>query len=320
MRIPAPPAPWISPDGSLIATLYDRSVTFIDGRAGSLVGDLTLGHAASNLAWSPSSSRCAVAGDGQLTLVRAGSEPEVLVAAGAAGVLWRLALSEDPLLVVAVARTSEQEATLWAWSGEGLEPVLGPESLGATAPYSLLLDGPRRLALLGGRKGRGGFSGGGERFTGLVRLGERSIELLWKGEGLPFDPDGYLFPLAGGRLAVHGGDELVVLELADDGLGGAREVFRAPLVGAEAVVASPGKTLFAWRSDGAVRVARADTADVVAVVRMPEDLGSFPVLAVDDDGCLTAAASSRPNIVHVFGSDGDQLMLRDDVAVPAEPS
>jgi hypothetical protein len=306
-------------DGSLIATLYGSSVTFIDGRAGTLLGDIKLDHAATNMAWSRSSPLLVVSGDDRLTLVRAGSDPEVIRSAGAAGALWRLALSEQPLLVVAVARTSEHESALSAWHGEGLEPLLGPEPLGATAAFSLLVDPSRRLALLAGRKGRGGFSAGGDRFTGLVRFGEGSIQLLWKGEGLPFDPDGYLFPLAAGRLGVHSRDELVVLELPDDPSGTAQEVFRARLPEAEAVVASPARTLLAWRTDGAVRVARADTAEVVAEVAAPTDIGSFPALAVDDDGAVTATASDRPNIVHVFGSDGDRLALRGDVVVPAEP-
>ena len=319
MRIPSPPAPWMSASGSLIATLYDRSVTFIDGRSGSRIGEITLGHAASSMAWSPVSSLCAVGGNDRLTLVRAGSEPEVLGSAGAGGAPWRLAVGEDPLLVAAVARVSEHESTLCAWRGERLEPLVGPEPLGATAVFSLVLDAPRGRALLGGRRGRGGFSGGGERFTGVVRLGDRSIELVWKGVGLPFDPDGYLFPLEGGRLGVHSRDELVVLELPDDASGGARQVFRAAVAGAEAIVTSPRRTLIAWPAGGVVQVARADTAEVVASLRMPEDIGSFLVLAVDDDGRVTAAGGSRPNIVHVFGSDGDQLALLGDVAVPAEP-
>jgi hypothetical protein len=74
----------------------------------------------------------------------------------------------------------------------------------------------------------------------------------------------------------------------------------------------------AWLARGWLRVARMAEHELVAEVWVTEDIGAFPALAVDDAGVETLAASRRPNIVGVFGIDGDHLVVRGEILVGAE--
>ncbi len=306
----------MSADGRLVAATSGTAVAIVDGHRGDLVTELDVGHDASVLAWAPRASCCVVAGEGRLSLLAMSPVPALVATVDAPPRTVRLVVSDDPFAVVGVSAVSDDETALFGWRGRALEAWFEPALLGATAPFHLSLDASRSRAVLAGRRGRGAADGRGEIFTGLVGLGDCRMTVIWKGEGVPFEPDGTLYPMEHGRLGVYVRSELAVLDLPERVGGVATVKRRIPLVGAEGAVASPGATYVGWIAGQRLRVVRAADGSMTADVAVPERLGSFACLAISDGGAVTVAACEKPDRVRLFGSQGGELRLRGEVIVP----
>jgi hypothetical protein len=193
--------------------------------------------------------------------------------------------------------------------------------MGALAVYRLHVDETRGRILVAGVTGAQALSGEGKPFTGIFGLAP-DYPLLWKGEGLPFQPHGYLYPLHKGALAITQRDRLARLTLnnlpdvqvVDD------HAFATPL---ERVALSPDGAMLAWMWAGEgdeMFLRAADVQSETPIVGVAFALnGNFPALAVDDDGTATVVAGARPDQMRiVVAAPGREAQMR-SVAVPAEP-
>ena len=307
----------------MAGSLYDSSLTFVDTRRVEVVAEIELGQPAVGLAYAPGGgSRCVVGGPEGVSVVQLDPVPGRLSTVAVEHPVWRLAVGGDPFLVVAVERVDEHQTALAAWRGDDLTTWSPAQPLGTTAAFTVEVDAPRERVVLGGRRGKGGFDGRGDRFSGALRLSDNGVTRIWNGEGLPFAPDGYLYPLEEGRLGVYGRDELVVLDLPDDDGEPSHIVGRSPLAGAVGVAMSPGGKYLAWQREATITVCpRGDTTDL-RTIQMPDqpvDVGEFLSLAVDDGGLVTVAAGAHPGRIRIFTADDGELTFRGEVTVPHEP-
>ncbi|HEX5414250.1 MAG TPA: hypothetical protein VFZ25_01205 [Chloroflexota bacterium] len=320
-RIPLPPMAILSQDGALAASAFGDTLNVLDLERASAT-ESQLSHSAGGLAFSPRGTYLAVAGESQLSLLRPVVPGQVVAITPLPAPLFRLAAAEEGL-VVGVINFWGERTTLGVWRGEGLRADFSGEGapLGRFAPFQCLLDGARERVLLAGTRGPGAFSGGGERFIALLTLGAGSVAVAWKGEGLPFAPEGLVYPLAEGRLGVTRGDELVVLALPPE-VPAPREVGRVTLAGPEKLVVSPNGAYFAWLNGlgpGAeTRVSLARASGEIVDQATFSGLGSFPCLAVNDVGRVAIVSSERPDRVRAFWLSNGRLEERLDVTVAAE--
>lgn len=323
MRLPHAPAPLLSPTGRLAAASYGRTLGLV--HTGDLTRrDLEVPDGGRAVAFAADDQRVALLADGRLavTNMRAPKWDETASVA-CPGAIYRAALGKKVL--VAAIRTGDHTMNLGAWriSEAGLEPMGAAEglALGASAIYHLHLDEANDRVLLGGISGRGAFEGDGKPFTGIVELSS-DLPLIWKGGGLPFRPEAYLYPLDGGQLAIAQRNRLARIDLS--GLPNVKVVsdveWETPL---ERVALSPdGKTIaWMWAEEGDVmqlRTAKASNGKTLSKAQF-ELAGNFPALAVDDDGVATAVAGQRPDLVHVVRVDADSKIETNSVTVPSEP-
>ncbi len=326
MRLPHAPVPTLSPTGHLVATAYAGTLGLV--HTGDLTRrDVQVPEDGSAVAFAANDQRVAIHADGRLAVTEVGASK--WRAAGSVeyrGAIFRAALGEKVL--VAAIRTGEHAMNLGAWrvDGDRLEPLGAAEglALGASAVHHLHLDEANGRVLIGGISGRGAFSGDGTPFTGIVEL-TPDLPLIWKGDGLPFRPEGYLYPLAQGHLAITQRNRFAQVDLSD--LPVVRVLsdveWDTPL---ERVALSPNGKQIAWmwagdESEMHLRVARLGESGPDSELSSGahfELAGNFPALAVDDDGVATAVAGQRPNqllVVHVRGNKVDTS----SVAVPTEP-
>lgn len=323
MRYPHAPAPLLSPDGAFAGVSFADALAIVDTSSGALT-DVTLPATdGAAVAFSTDGKRIALHVGGRIavtsTVAPKRRDAESVECRGA---IYRAALGKR--LLVAAIRTGEYSMNLGAWrvDGDTLEPLGAAEglALGASAVYHLHLDEANGRVLLGGISGRGAFSGDGDPFTGIVEL-TPDLPLIWKGEGLPFRPEGYLYPLAQGQLAITQRNRLAHLDLSAlpvvDLL--SDTVWDTPL---ERVAISPNGKHFAWmwaeEGDGVrLRVARFGMDGSTSDVRFQLG-GNFPALAVDDEGVATAVVGQRPNLLKIVRIRGEKASPS-TVVVPAEP-
>ncbi len=321
MRIPNAPAPVLSPSGRLAAVVEADQLALIVTRSGQR-RDIALPATSGGVAFASDDTHVAVAAGARAAILRADVTEWPAQSVALHGSLFRWVLGRTTL--VAIMRSGTRATQLCAWQLEAgaLTPIGPPEglALGTLAVYHMALDEVRGRVLIGGITGSGAYSGDGKPFTGIVGL-TPDLPVLWKGEGLPFQPHGYLYPLHGGGLAVTQRDRLARLAL--NALPEAQVVddhaFATPL---ERVALSPDGRMMAWMwaGDGDAMFLRA--ADVISetpIVGVSFALeGNFPALAVDDDGIATVVAGARP-INCALSSPHLVARCRRAASRPAEP-
>ncbi len=320
MRKPLPPFPFLSQDGRLVACLSENELTLLNTQDRSATR-LHLPHEGLHVAFAPRTSLLAVAGYSQVSLL-AGQPPyELRATAETPAPLFRLALADEGWLVGA-ANFDERETNLCSWRGEKLQPSFtgAGEPLGRVAPFQLYLDAPRQRVLLSGRAGYGAYSGGGERFTQLLALSSAGAQVIWRGEGLPFEPDGYVFPLAEGRLGIFQRSSLLELSFSPAATAPQVVLSHPMFTELETLVASPGGNYLAWLwgvgpGDTAhLRTARlTDNAPVGEAAF--DNLGYFPSIAIDDEGQTILVFSELPNRILVLALEQGQLFKRAELTV-----
>ncbi|MGH2387425.1 MAG: hypothetical protein ACRDIE_04415, partial [Chloroflexota bacterium] len=141
--------------------------------------------------------------------------------------------------------------------------------------------------LLAGLAGQGAMSGAGERFVRLMNLADGEAHTLWEGADSPLgEPNGYLFPLAGGRLGMYDRDRLLIIDPA----GNAGTILEEHvLANLEIVVSSADGTHIAWMWSAPddegyqIRTARLEDGAIIET-GIIEQVGRFPALAVTNTG------------------------------------
>lgn len=323
MRLPSAPAPVLSPSGHYAAVIQDDVVAIVKTATGRRT-DVALPAEAHAAAFAPDDGHIALSAGSEVGLLslHAPKWPE----AGAtepAGSVFRLALGKGYL--VAVLRNGARTMRLCAWRVEddGLIPLGDPAGLdmGALAVYHLHVDEARGRILVAGLTGAQALAGDGKPFTGIFGLAT-DFPLLWKGEGLPFRPHGYLYPLADGVLGITNRDTLAVVSL--DALPQAKvmhtTVWPTPL---ERTALSPDGRRLAWMWAG-------DENEMSLNVGTPSDPapaeeahftldGNFPALAVDNAGLATLVAGARPDQMLIVSAAPGRDVETQSVTVPAEP-
>jgi hypothetical protein len=301
MRIRPAPMVILSQDGRTAVCANGTWVDLLDLQTG-VATTLRLKHETTIVALSPTAGFLAVAGYERLSCFACLPSTASLIAdIPIEGRLFRLAVGDDGLVVGAAA--TDDAAALYAWRGDALMPLLPHEgeNLGQVVPYTLLLDSATGGVLLAGLAGQGALSGAGERFVRLVYLADGRARVLWEGAGSPLgEPNGYLFPLAGGRLGIHDRERLLVIDPAVDAerVGRIREEQRFGDL--ETVVSSPDGTHIAWLWSGPddegyqVRTARLGEGTIVEAAGI-ERVGRFPALAVTNAGRPVLAYGERGN-------------------------
>ncbi len=322
MRIPNPPYPSVSADGQCVAALNRQALTLIRVDAGA-AETLSLPFRGISVAFSPSAAQAAVSGSGQIALFNVRPAWALCGQAPTPAPLFRQALGEGGV-VVGAAKFGETQTNLCVWRGAQLQPAFSGEgyALGSVAPYALRLNRHNDRVLVAGASGRGAYSGGGRRFAGLVQLGQDRIDVVWKGAGLPVEPDGYLYPLAEDRLGLYQRNELrvVALRTAADEVA-VESVARYAFADLETVVASPDGNHVAWiwgtgpGSLTRVRAARLSDGTVVDEGRL-ENVGYFPAIAVNDVGRVTLVYSEPPDRLFVLTLEQGQFVRRAAVTIP----
>jgi|GEM_PF-4496360 len=320
-RIPLPPAAVLSQNGVLAGSVYGPDLSLLNLASASLAS-VTLPHEARLLAFSPRGTYLAVAGGQHVTLLRPEPPYPVLGTVAIPAPLFRLAVAEEGT-VVGVLNFGGERTTLGVWRGAELRADFVGEGtpLGRSAPFQLLLDGARERVLLAGVRGPSAFSGGGERFIALLSLEAGQVAVSWKGEGLPFPPERFLFPLADGRLGVTAGSELAVVALPPE-VAESRVISRVGLPDLEKVAASPGGAYLAVLNgmgpdtESRVRLARLD-GEILGEAPF-RGLGSFPALAVGDAGRVAIVSSERPNRLRALWLINGKLEERMTAEVAAE--
>ncbi len=322
MRLPNAPAPILSPSGAQAAVVQDNVLALIDTATGAR-RDIALPAHGSGVAFAPDDARLAVAAGNAVALLRVGASALAQVRAALPGALFRWVLGREVL--VAVLRSGERESVLCAWrvgDDDSLTPLGPPDglALGALAVYHMALDEARGRVLLGGVRGRGAYSGDGTPFTGSVGL-TPDLPVLWKGEGLPFTPHAYLYPLEDGDLVITQRDRMARLslnalpdvEVVDE------RAFDTPL---ERVALSPNGRLLAWMWAGEGDAMNLHVAHVAGLQPVASGrftlAGNFPALAVDDAGTATIVAGARPDQMLVVRISAGQGVRTQSVTVPAE--
>jgi hypothetical protein len=319
MRKPLPPLAVLSQDGRVAACGSGTAVDLVETRDGS-VSTVHLPHQARVMAFSPYAGLFAVAGSGQLSLLKGQAPFSLLATVSAPAPLFRLVVGEEGL-VVGATQFQEVKSTLCVWRGEQMQPSFSGagQELGTVAPFGLQLDELRKRVVVWGLSGTDAYSGSGEPFVRLLALSEIGVETLWTGEDMPFQPEGFLLPLAEGRLGLYDWQRLVAVS-TDIHPGQPLESYDFEEL--ETVATSPDGTLLAWlwstwedeRDIYHIQVARLADSNLMAEVTF-EYLGRFPALAVDDVGCATLVFSEMPNRVLTFTLDDGQLTERAHVQV-----
>lgn len=325
MLIPAPPFPALSANGDWLAVVHAYQLTLLHAPTGAL-STCTLPFFGNRAVFSPSGARLAVTGSESLALFQNQGELRRLAAITPPAGLFSLALSEDGLLV-GTARFSDARTTLCAWRGDALTAAspAGGYPLGAVAAYRVMLNAAENRVLLTGSTGPGAYSGGARRFVGLIALQPDSITVLWKGEGLPFEPDGYLYPLVGGRFAAYRRDLLAIASLHGSGSAGAALSAKVDaqyaLAELETVALAPDGTHAAWMWGSNpdqpvhVRVARLADGAIVNEGSLPGS-GAFPAIAVNATGRVTLAYSHIPDQLTLWTLADGRFEKHFDQAVP----
>jgi hypothetical protein len=295
----------LSQDGRAAVCANGTWVDLLDLQTGAAT-TLRLSHETTIVALSPTAAFLVVAGYDRLSCFACRPATTSLIAdIPLEGRLFRLAVGDDGLVVGAAA--TDDAATLHAWRGDTLTPLLPPEgqNLGRIAPYTLLLDSATGGVLLAGLAGQGAMSGAGERFVRLVYLADGRARMLWEGAGSPLgEPNGYLFPLAGGRLGIHDRERLLVIDPTVDGERAGSILEEHRFGDLETVVSSPDGTHIAWLWSAPddegyqVRTARLGEGTIVEAAGI-ERVGRFPALAVSNEG--------RP--VLAYGERGNRLLV-----------
>ncbi len=295
------PAPMVvlSGNGRTAVCANDAWVDLLDLQTGAAI-TLRLSHETTIVALSPTAAFLVVAGYERLSCFDCRSSVVSLIAdIPIEGRLFRLAVGDDGLVVGVTA--TDETAALHAWRGDTLAPLLPPEGheLGQVAPYSLLLDAATRGVLLAGLAGQGAMSGAGERFVRLMGLGDGEAHTLWEGADSPLrEPNGYLFPLAGGNLGMYNRDRLLVVDLAFDTERPGRILEEHRFGDLETVVSSPDGAHIAWlwSADEGWRIRTARLGDgVIVETASIEQVGRFPALAVSNAGRPVLAYGERGN-------------------------
>ncbi len=317
------PAPLVVLSGNAQAAVCVSgiSVDLID-LGGGAATTLRLPHEATISALSPAAAFLAVAGYDRLSCFRCGTSVSLVTTIPLTGRLFRLAVGDTGLVVGAEAH--DGAAAFHAWQGGKLQPLFPPDGrdLGRVAPYSLLLDATTSMVLLSGLAGQGAMSGNGTRFVRLAQFSHTGLQVLWGGVGSPIaEPNGYLFPLAYGRLGVYDRDRLIILDPIGDPKHPGRIIVEYAFGDLETVVASPAGTHIAWLwSNSAaegfqIRAARLTDGTIIHAAA-GEHLGRFPALAVTDEGRPVIAYGERPNHILAWTVSDDALVpLVDDRAL-----
>lgn len=324
MRFPPAPAPLLACDGALASAAYGGVIAIVDTRSGKRTDAQLADSAASAIAFAAGNARVVLHANGRVAL--ASTAAPAWSEEGSAecrGAVYRAVLGKE--FLVAAIRTDETTMNLGVWrlSGEALAP-LGPAeglALGASAVHHLYLDEANGRVLLGGVSGRGAFSGEGKPFSAIVGL-TPDLPLIWKGDGLPFRPESYLYPLAGGELAIAQRNRLAridlkalpAIELLSD------VAWETPL---ERTALSPSGEIIAWmwaEEGDAMQLRTAKLSDGKTLSRAHFALaGNFPALGVDDDGVATVVAGQRPDQMLVVRVEADGRVETQSITVPSEP-
>lgn len=310
---PTAPLPIVNKSGGLVMTMEtttNRFVVLINSRTGSR-HKLHLPHPTRQVAASPAGTYIIAAGWEQLSLIQAEPPYTVLATVPISTYLSWVTVT-DEALVVGVAHFGDLHSTLCVWQGETLQAGFEGEGnpLGAVAIHGLQVHGNQ--AVLWGVAGRTAQSGLGEPFVKVVRFAELGSQVVWGGEGLPFDAHGFVWPLGDGLLGAYEWERLVGLLMADPA---GTLTLDLPQENLESVVGSPQGTHVAWYqaewtpNEGDtihLRVLRLADQAIVAHAIFKER-GQFPVLAVDDEGQATFAHGTYPNSLDVYQVEGGGL-------------
>jgi hypothetical protein len=310
---PVPPPPVLSRDGSVVAVavrgVLERAAV-ADGRRSSL----ELPHAARIAALGANGERAIVGGGGALTLC----SDAVLRTTEVEGVVVRVALDGD---VTAALVRDGARTTVHAWLGDSLEPLGAGLDLGELEAEGLLVDGASRRVLAWGLRGPRAALGEGDLAVALIEIGADGPHVVWSGDAGAADPNGFLFPLAGGAVGSYSRDELVLLAPAD---GRWTRTARVPLADVESAAASPDGSWIAWSfssyDDSAaqdsrhVRVARLPGGALERTLTTPAQ-ATFEALAIDDGGAVALATTRPPGMLAVSVAERDVLARRLELSV-----
>lgn len=308
----------------MAAVAYNGILALVDTATGTRT-DVTLPDSnGSAIAFSADDARVALHNGGRIAVTStAHAAWNEATSVEARGSVYRAALGKKVL--VAAIRSGEHTMNLGAWriDGDTLAPIgaVAGLELGASAVYHLHLDETNNRVLLGGVSGRGAFSGDGKPFTGIVEL-TGDLPLVWKGDGLPFRPYAYLYPLEDGQLVITQNDRFARIDLSQlPEVDVAADVEWEPPL--ERVALSPNGTIMAWTwaqqgDKMRLRTARAGETDPLTEASFALD-GNFPALAVDDDGVATVVAGQRPDQLLIVRVDKRDSVETASVAVPSEP-
>lgn len=322
MRIPTPPFPILSANGEYIAVPNQHELTLIKVEDGAANTNQLPFHVF-NVAFSPSATQAVVSGSEQIVFFK----PQPAFTPGAKATipapLFRMTLGENGVLVGA-AKFNDSKTNLCVWHGEQLQPAFSGEgyALGSVAPYHLRLNRPGTRVLVAGASGRGAYSGEAKRFVGLVNLSQDHIDVVWKGEGVPFQPNGFLYPLAEDRLGIYQRDELAIMSLkVEANSASVEEITRYPFTNLETLVVSPAGNYVAWiwgtgpDATSHVQVAQLSDGKIVDEGTI-DNLSYFPSIAVNNAGRVTLAYSEKPNRVLALTLENGQFTQRAMVEIP----
>lgn len=322
MQIPTPPFPILSANGEFIAVPNQQELTLIEVASGTATTRQLPFHI-SSVAFSPSAKQAVASGSKQILAFAPQSAFTLGSVAAIPAPLFRMTLADDGVLVGA-AKFSDAKTNLCVWHGPQLTPAFSGEGypLGSVAPYHLRLDSQSKRVLVAGASGRSAYSGGAKLFAGLVNLSPEHIAVVWKGDNLPFQPHGFLYPLADDTLGIYQRNQLVIVALKVEGNSTAvAEVAHYAFTDLETVVASPDGNYVAWlwgshpNAASHIRVGKLSDGTIVDEATI-EALDYFPSIAVNNAGRVTLTYSQKPNQVLASTLENGQFSQRAVVAIP----
>lgn len=322
MIIPTPPFPILSPNGDFIAVPNQRELTLIEVASKSATTHQLSFHI-SNVAFSPSSALAVLCGSQRIISFRPKPTFTPIAEATIPAPLFRMSLGANDVLIGA-AKFSDNKTNLCVWHGDQLEPAFSGEGfpLGSVAPYYLYFNSQNNRVLLAGASGRNPYSGEAKPFAGMLNLNSDSIQVVWKGADLPFQPNGFLYPLLNDSLGIYQRDQLAILALNVDGTTtSVNQTALYPFTNLETVVASPDGNYAAWfwgnnpDAPSHIRVAKLSDGTVVDEATI-NSLNYFPSIAVNNSGRVTLTYSQRPNQVIALTLENGKVSPPTIVAIP----
>ncbi len=317
MRRPIPPSSTLSTSGNLVVWESGHRVGAIDLGTGSADGTDIDADDVLLVAVSPAGGRVALVTSAAVSVLDRddgwghGVDHEI------AEPFFRVAVADSGSVVGVTAHDDDAESILLLIDGDRrIEQALGNRTA-----FTLLVDAERRRVLVAGQEGTGSYHGGGDPFVRLYEWADDEPEwnTLWEGPAPVESANGWIMPLTFGDIGVYESERLVVIspDSNPDDVGAVDDELQLDRL--ETVVASPDGGQLAWFwSNGDHGCVRSSRLADRSVVEHPDvdGIGSFPTIAVSDDGTVTLVDTVRPSTLRVRTfRDGDVTTVTRDLAV-----